>query len=432
MSTNKYKWLTLGLASVVISGCAIGSKPNLNLGIADAFRKSKNSLLKKKLAYGEPTANSNFGYASPANVSVATSLPCENCSAALSDATLLPDQLSSDCNCSNGVSGSETKIHLDQEMLEPTVASDNGVVFPAAILPFDDSQDNLKLENPLPDAVGTPDTSSTNSDSTEEEGIIDTLDSASIAPQEAEEVIEEMDEDLDISSKEDEASILDTAVMPLETETPTPDGESVVGQRSKMLTLTARPTQSYQASVTQRSLKRSPKGQTELQQVTHKRHFRQQNTLRPIHQKFRSESFEHTAEAPGPIKFKSLPLLQKESPSGKTSETHTKAPALNRISNSESWEQSATKIQQLPNREPESKSEAKEESVIKMARLPILKADSTSSAAIGSLRNFTNIRDLDPGFDKEYYSRRNAEAPRAAQVIAEKVSGASDDLLIER
>ena len=107
---------------------------------------------------------------------------------------------------------------------------------------------------------------------------------------------------------------------------------------------------------------------------------------------------------------------------------------LNRGHGSEKLERSSTKMQRLPSQVQELESETEEGSVIKIARLPILKAESTSSAAIGSLRNFTNVRDLDPGFDKEYYSRKKAEAAaaRAAQVIADKVSGASDDLLIER
>ncbi len=300
---------------------------------------------------------------------------------------------------------------------------------PTAVLPAEESQGKLELENPLPAAIEAPNiqaSPSLNIDSTEEEGVIETLDSASVDP-------EEVDEELIVTPNTDEASILDTAEASPETspepETPTSAGSSVVERPSKMLTLTARPVQTHHASATQ-----TVKNKAEMQQVTHKRHFRRQNSLRPLHQKFGSQLPAHTAEAPGPIKFKPLPAMSKEWPTTKTSETNTGAPTLNRSPSSETSEQSSSKIQRLPSPVQKLDSETEKESVIKIARLPILRAESTSSAAIGSLRNFTNVRDLDPGFDKGYYSRKNAEAAvlRAAQVIKDDVSSASDDLLIER
>jgi len=88
-------------------------------------------------------------------------------------------------------------------------------------------------------------------------------------------------------------------------------------------------------------------------------------------------------------------------------------------------------MQRLTSPEQELKSETEKESVIKVARLPILKAENTSSAAIGSLRNFTNVRDLDPGFDKGYYSRKKSEATaaKAAQLFEEAISDLGDDLI---
>ena len=442
MSTNKYKWLTLGLASIVVSGCAVGSKPNLNLGIADAFRKSKSCLFKKRLGYRAPATGTNFGYASPVVDAAPTSLPCQECSAAPSEVTVMADQsttvVSSDCNCDSSVYHPPvTEFYMPtapaQETVVPPAAPESGNLVPAAALPFEESEDTLELENPLPapvEAPSTPAIPSLNIDPTEEEGIIETLDSASVAPDKAEEVLDEIDEDLNITPKKDETSILDTAAKPLEAKTPTSAGESVVEERTKMLTLRARPVQSHQASDTQPLQKKK----VEMQQVTHKRHFRQQNALRPLHlQKLPSKPLEHTAEAPGPVQFKPLPVLSKEPTTEKSSETNTGAPAFSRGPISKKLGQS-TNMQRLPSAEQELESETEQGSVIKIARLPILKAESTSSAAIGSLRNFTNVRDLDPGFDKGYYSRKKAEAAaaRAAQVIAEDISGTSDDLPIER
>lgn len=263
------------------------------------------------------------------------------------------------------------------------------------------------------DSVSPP----TDIDPTEEEGIIETLDdSASIDLDDLQEEVEQevIEEEFTITPKKDENSILDTAVKVLQPQAPTSAGESVVEQRSKMLTLTARPVQSHHSSHSQ--LQRN---KVEMQQVTHKRHFRQQNALRPLHR----ERYEHTAEAPGPVKFKQLPTISKESPTGKTSDVNTGAPALNRSSSSEVMERSSPKMQRLPSSVEKLESETEKDSVIKIARLPILRAESTSSAAIGSLRNFTNVRDLDPGFDKGYYSRKKTEDAglKAVEVLSDDV-----------
>ena len=282
MSTNKYKWLSLSLASIFISGCAVGGKPNLNLGIADAFRKSKSCLFKKKLSYGAPApvANTNFGYAHP------VAPTCQDCAATQSVVTVTPDQSVSsapcDCSCNGGTCAPVTEFYMPvaptQDLVEPTPQPTSDNLLPVTALPFEASDDSLELENPLP-PVEVPDTPAIPAvdvdPTTVEEGIIDTLDSASVDHDEAEEALDE----IDMTPKKDETSILDTAAKPLETKTPTSAGESVVEQRSKMLTLHARPVQSHRDSSVQ-----SEQKTVEMQQVTHKRHFRQQNSLRPLHQ----------------------------------------------------------------------------------------------------------------------------------------------------
>ena len=449
MSTNKYKWLSLGLASIFVSGCAVGGKPNLNLGIADAFRKTKAHLLKKKLSYEAPIANTNFGYAHPVDTVAPT---CQDCASTVSDVTILTESAlpaPSDCGC-NGDSSvyypPVTEFYMPvaptQELAEPTAQPSSSNLLPVTALPFEASDDSLELENPLPAPVEAPATLTAPAiDPTEEEGIIKTLDSASIDHDEVEETMDEINEDLEILPKKDETSILDTAAKPLEAKTleantleaktPTSAGQSVVEKRTKMLTLRARPVQSHQPFDTRTRQKKK----VEMQQVTHKRHFREQNSLRPLHQnqKVGSNPLERTAEIPAPVKFKPLPVLSKESPTGKTSDANTGAPSLNSGPISETLEQS-TKMQRLTSPVEVIEPETEKESVIKIARLPILKAESTSSAAIGSLRNFTNVRDHDPGFDKDYYSRKKAEAAaaKAAQVIEDTVSELSDDVSIER
>jgi hypothetical protein len=413
MSTNKYKWFTLGLTGIVISGCSVGNKPNLNLGIADAFRKSRNCLLKKKMSYRAPSAGSNFGYAP----SVASNV---NVTDSAVDA-ISSESFGCGCGCDNAVSEpiSEFYMPIAQEVVDAPLEQNSGESTPS-MLPIEAAQDNFELENPLPADIGSPNTPSLNLEPAEEEGIIETLDSAAID-------LEDKAEDFKDTPKKVETSILDTALKPLKPKTPTSAGESVVEQRSKMLTLTARPAQSHQSA---ESLGRQS-NKVEMQQVTHKRHFREQNALRPLHQRFRGEPIEHTAEAPGPLKFKPLPVMPKEAVKTENKDNNTGAPSLNQSSSK--VQNHSYKMRPLPS--PTQKLEpATQKDSLKTARLPILKAESTSSAAISSLRNFTNVRDLDPGFDKGYYPDKEAEvaALKAVQVISDNAIDSNDDLTIER
>ena len=452
MSTKKFKWLTLGLASIVVSGCAVGSKPHLNLGIADALRKSKSCLFKKKLSYQTPASNARFGYANPvASNSVmlpsTTSRPIANSQSITTSQSPIYHQsaenlsvLSSDCNCAtnSNVAVPSSEFYMpprpatETPASTPSMSEGNAGSFdsvPSLELPYETSVDSLQLQNPLPPAVDVPTTQTSpsveinESASDVEEGIIDTLDSASLD-------IGELKETPVATPKKDEASILETAAKALEAKTPTSAGQSVVERRSKILTLTARPAQSHQLFDAQTARKT----QADMQQVTHKRHFRQQNSLRPLHTQFRGTAIEHTAEVPSVIKFKPLPVLSKESPAEQPSGVNTGAPALKQKSLPKVLKNSSTGIQHLPAPVPSPKSIEGQGSISKIGRLPILKAETASSAAIGSLRNFTNVRDLEPASDKSYYARTNAETAtiKATAVTTISVSGSDDELAIQR
>ncbi len=446
MSTKKFKWLTLGLASIVVSGCAAGSKPNLNLGIADALRKSKACLFKKKLSYQTPASNTRFGYATPVT-SDSVMLPSTTSRPIASSQSPIyhqsaenPSVLSSDCNCStaNNVAVPSSGFYMPPppaietpastpSMSEGSAGSFDSV--PTLELPHDTSVDHLQLQNPLPPAVEVPTTQPNpsvglnESGSDVEERIIDTLDSASLD-------FDELKETPVVTPKKDEASILETAAKALEAKTPTSAGQSVVERRSKIVTLTARPAQSHQVFDAQTARKT----QADMQQVTHKRHFRQQNSLRPLHTQFRRNAVEHTAEVPSVIKFKPLPVLSKESPAEQPSGVNTGAPALKQKSLPKVLKNSSTGIQHLPAPVPDPKSIEEQGSVSKIGRLPILKAETVSSAAIGGLRNFTNVRDLDPASDKSDNAGTNAETAtvKATAVTTITVSDSDDELAIQR
>jgi hypothetical protein len=292
-----------------------------------------------------------------------------------------------------------------------------------AALPFEASTNSNELENPLPPAVEEPEAPLLDLIPDEEEGIIQTLDSASIKTEEP----EEAEEEITIKPKRDEASILETAATSLESSTPTSAGTSVMDRRTKMLTLTARPVQSH------RGIQATESEQIEMRQVTHKRHFRQQNALRPLHRQFRNGPLEHTAEIPAPVKFKPLPVLPTSSSKQESVDTTTGAAAFRRTPVPQNQEQSSGTLQESSAFEREGDSETGAGSVIKIGRLPILKAESSPSASISSLKNFTNVRDHGARFHDDQHSRERAIlATQTAEPLAEKISDAGDDLSIQR
>ena len=254
MSTRKYSWLALGLASIVVSGCAVGNKPHFNLGIADAFQKSKCCLWKKKLGYNAPAISSKFGYANPVNSaplhSAAVAMPSTFHAPTLSEVTVLPAQptvITSPIGTSNGgcssccnSCASDTEFYMPTETVSLPTSAEAVNPVPVTSLPFEGTTDSPQLENPLPAAIEAPSNPIT-PPSDEEEGLIETLDSASID-------VEEVDETLEVIPEKDESSILETAAKALKAKTPTSAGESVVDERSKMVILTARPVQSHQRS----------------------------------------------------------------------------------------------------------------------------------------------------------------------------------------
>ena len=374
----------------MLSGCTAGGKPNLGLGIYDAFHKSKACLFKKKLGYETPAVTQNpFGFANNNVNEHSPVLPTEGSYPAYSEPV-------SDCGC--GCNGTPISAPVStvpsQEFYMPVApnalnlqgsnneegpvvlnssdASLDSVVSPQA-LPL---ENELPAENPLPAANPLPgfqpnsDTSN-EIDLDEEEGLIETLDSASNrAP--------------DVTPKKDENSILDTAAKAheqmFESLVPTRVGKSVFDPEPKMVTLTARPAESHQVFDAADRLAKSVK----TAQVSHKRSYRQQNALRQKRDMV-APTFDRTAEAPAPVKFKPLPTL----------------PAKN-----------SNDSQKQPEPQP---------SKIETARLPILRATTTSSASISALRNFTNVRENDPNFDQDYYSGKTLTAK--VQVTEEDEDG---------
>ena len=405
MSINKYQWLTLTLASLMVSGCASGGKPLQGLGIADALRKTKTSLHNKKLSY-QSQAPSQFGFATPTNHLPAAPAPpplsWDNGAVALDshgnvindiNDTTFPAQASIPCsNCE--VNQGPTVVHDEfylpprTKVVTPTTSGQVSELAPIDSTNFQlvspsDSQpmvaDALIESNPLPgfDVQPSP---SDNLDvsSDEEEAAIDTLDST------ANQQTQEQDFSNATPSK-DETSILETAAKALEGRTPTSTGPSVIDHNTSMLVLTARPVESH--TVFDRSPHTAAMSKVaDNKQVIHKRHYRQLNALRHNRPGLKMDVYEHTAELPQTSRFKPLPTLEQSSP---TSKTNTGAPALKTKPKLQSLKTDSVKVQSppLPTIIPEPKKRLAQ----RIDRQPILTANSATGATINALKSFTNV-----------------------------------------
>ena len=402
MSINKYQWLTLTLASLIVSGCATGGKPFQGLGIADALRKTKTSLHNKKLSY-QSQAPSQFGFATPTNhlpsaSATPTPLSWENGAVSFdsqgNDVTL-PADASTPCS-SCGVNHGRAIVHEEFYLpprTEAVTATTSGQVSELApidsatsrlVLPFDSQPTvpNTPIEsNPLPGFDAQP-SSSNNLDISsddDEEGIIDTLDSAASQPTQEEDFS-------NTTPSKDETSILDTAVKALEGRTPTSTGPSVVDRNASMLVLTARPVESHTVFDSEARMAAISKA-SDNKQVIHKRHYRQLNALRHNRPGLKMDVYEHTAELPQTSKFKPLPILKQNGP---VSKTNTGAPALKAKPKRQSLKTDSVEVQSPPL--PTMITAPKKRLVQRLNRQPILTANSSSGATIGALKSFTNVR----------------------------------------
>lgn len=449
----KYKSLiALGISTVIFSGCTSNGGGFLNLGVADALRKSRASIFKQKLGYTK-TPVGNTGLSLPtfgAQPTAATSpvaidsyaLPQNGPSVPLET----PSSPTSDCGCGeHTVLSSDQQFFMPQspyvverepssevlqqpptEVVTPPVAAAEPSTAPAI--------DELPAANPLPPAVSAPVTKPNKNNNFQEFdtegtleplGQIDTSDdfqieppeevaSQEIAPQEiapqelapeeiAPEEIAEDHSEKDQSIFEQAESVKRAPVkFDLATDTSRAD-RAREPKKPAMLTLHARPAESH--NVFNRA-KPTPKS-LETVQASHKPYYRQLNALRQQPTKVSEPSYRQARNTADEIDFKPLPPVV-ETPETGTLTPKTKMAPLKEMK----INQSAPKVE-IQNRNTRTANAAKNHTVNVTPRVPLLRATTVSSASILSLKNLANVIQDNQNQQRFYQAKRQTNSAEA-------------------
>jgi hypothetical protein len=403
----------IGLSSIIFTGCCTSSCGFLNLGVADALRKSKACVLKQKLAYANPLiAKGKF-----ALPTLATRTPAPTQSGTIEHNQFLhsnAEVANSDCGCHGSAPTSHPQYYTpsrsDIVNLSPSGVSPNDlppseiVEPPVGATPLKNIEDaELPNVNPLPGDDVAPMLKGPGSKSTE--GTLEPIGRAQplkpkhnvenkTAPQTGLQSQAEIsakplpfimerhenvppvtlkaspkvadthpaaEESIFEAAKSEEASKprLDEATQDQKAKKQA-DGS----EKAKMITLHARPAQSHHLFTRDQQQQRT----LELMQASHRNNFRRQNSLRKP--KFSDMQYRQAMNTDEIIDFKPLPPVKDILPLPKTTPRTLPLPM-----------QSNTPAA----------SEAKSQNTPAYKRRPILRATTTSSASILSLKNLANV-----------------------------------------
>lgn len=483
MRSKQTKWLTLGLTSVLLGGCSAGGVNQFTSGVRNAFQKTRVCLLKGTHAKGSSRQSCCRAEGATAAAS-STWMPTivdQNTTAWPGDhLEVVPDTQSQsqsvvEATPSNRSQAESLKTFHKPAPIEyympPGRTPETQIVTPPsspsgqssrrafdALTPLDfdkSSEANISGENTLPntlpkgnsmppanelpgeiepaestgggfDEISAP---ANNDASNETLRMLESINAGA----EAEADVNEGEEETSVfesaslqrrlafaEPKPTEAPAVDTAnqLLPMDTVLAEADREKV---DTKILTLTARPVQSHrvQDSDSRRSL------QTDTVQVTHKRTFRRQNSLRPQRPRISFDRYEHTANANPTVHFKPLPAMEGQQDSAKSTLLENNRHRDDSKSNVSDDQPSAT-FRRLP--EPGVFGSVFSHQQKETARRPLLRVTNASQASITSLKNFTNVRDLElttssaatdqQDDEGEYYRRQGTAAS-----VAERTTG---------
>ena len=418
MRLKYHSLIALGISSIILNGCTTGSGGFLNLGVVDALRKSKACIFKQKLNYSTtPIGNSKFA------LPTFGTTPTHSSGPVAIDSYTVPQAASaaptSDCGCNAGATVVNSSQYSDEyympirselstsEIVEPPIDS-----VPAKLI--DDAE--LPSVNPLP----SEDFDSDNDDgfdSLDTEGAFSPLGQTTPDELSTDIVAEENQSDdheqvVDGQNGNDKsifeaAKIKESDTMKFDDATdPTHAGHSIVEQKPAMLTLHARPAESHNLFDRAAQQKKSLK----TMQASHKRNFRQQNSLRK-QTDFGDRGYRQAMNTDQTIEFKPLPPVKEK----------TTAPTVS----------PKTDLVPLPTKSGKTrKTETTQNRTAKASpRIPILRATTASSASILSLKNLANVIQDDRGSRQQYDAdHRTAKGSTTASVNVLK----AEDKTIER
>ena len=442
MRLLKYQSLiALGISTVIFSGCASNGGGFLNLGVADALRKSRGSVFKKRLTYSTtPIGNTGLSLPTFGTKPALASGPVEigsytvqqSVPAATHVAPATPASAGCGCGCSscgdNVVSteqfympqpqqyvvteGSSNEViqQPQAEIITPPTEPVSNALPEANALPESNAlteSNALPESNPLPSnnsGSGTKLNKSNNFDAFDTEGTLEPLGQIEEDKDDVYE-FENQEEIADGQSSQDqsifeEAELTKRSQIKFDSATNSPQSDRVDSeQKPKMLTLHARPAQSHnvykQVASKQKTL--------ETVQASHKPYYRQQNALRQQPAKLSEHGYRQARNTTEEIEFKPLPPVLETLPieplTPKTKLVPLKKSNINQDTQSD----------EIKNKNTRTAEATSIQSVKTTPRVPILRATTVSSASILSLKNLANVID-DTRTQKSFYETNSHTA----------------------
>ena len=461
MRLLKYQSLiALGISTVIFSGCASNGGGFLNLGVADALRKSRGSVFKKRLTYSTtPIGNTGLSLPTFGTKPALASGPVGNDRYAVQQSAPLmtqgtPAPHSTDCGCccSEGTAvgnkqfcspqqqyvvdqglGNETiqqpptevvtapreVVTAPREVVTPpveTVAVPPEVVTPPAetVAPKIDSAAEVQpVTNQLPKANPLPTSKGNSTIETNRDNNFDTFDTEGTLEPLGQ--IEEVKDDVyEFGNQEktvedqygkdqsifEEAELTKRSQIDFDTEESSPKTDRVdTEQKPKMLTLHARPAQSHNVYKQVANKEKA----IETVQATHKSYYRQQNALRQQPAKLSEHGYRQARNTTEEIEFKPLPPVLETLPieplTPKTKLVPLKKSNINQDTQSD----------EIKNRSTRTAEATSIQSVKTTPRVPILRATTVSSTSILSLKNLANVIE-DTQTQKSFYETNSHTA----------------------
>ncbi len=423
--------IALGISTVIFSGCTSSGGGFLNLGIGDALRKSNICAFKNKIKYTKtPIGNTGLSLPTFGNSPVVASAPIQ----VDSYVTQQPDPMitqntmsspASDCGCNsdagtivsterffmpqpNQVGSASTEQPSSEIIVPPVVTAPAMMALPTKA----PTAKELPKVNPLPmedSSLEIGPEKTNNFDNLDTEGTLEPL-----GQLETEDVYE-FDSPEEIADERHgmDQSIFEEAELTKRTKfrfdserNSTQASPAAADQKSKMLTLHARPAQSHNV-FKQGAMK--PTTQKTVQ-ASHKPYYRQQNALRQQPAPLDDRSYRQARNTQQQIKFKPLPPVSQTAPA-QVLTPKTKLVPLPKSKTNLDIKSDAT------NNSTRTAESTNNQTVNAAPRIPILRATTVSSASILSLKNLANVID-EKRAQKDFYetNRHTAQDTTAPSV----------------
>ena len=427
MRLKYHSLIALGISSIILNGCATGGGGFLNLGVVDALKKSKACVFKQKLTYTTtPIGNSGLSLPTFGSSPTHSSGPViVNSHTAPQQVTSFPPMSqpapiaqaapTSSCGCSAGssiVDSSQYNSQHDAQFYMPARTDQTSEIVEPPINAVPNrliESPNLPSVNPLPtETLDSDNSEGFDTFDTEGEleplGQIEKMNPINSAPKVIAEKsyysrdaeTEAVESNVNDQSIFEAAKVKESKTMIFDEATdPTHAGHSIVEQKPAILTLHARPAQSHhvfdRAAQQQKSIA--------TMQASHKRNFRQQNTLRPKIAELNSRDYRQAMKPEPTVEFKPLPPVIE----------NTTAPAI----------APETKLAPLPTQKEDSQKDQdiRTRTAETSPRVPILRATTASSASIRSLTNIANVLQGNKSPQQQYEAdRRTAQGSATSSV----------------